>query len=64
MDLVGKIHGHNIKDEGDPEIPASKYSHLFKSTFYPLYDTLEKTTFNLNEDESSFVVNKIFQVLL
>ena len=61
---IRKIHGHKYKDEADKDIPATKYSHLFKTTFDPLYHTLEKTTFNLNEDESSFVVNKIFQVLL
>ena len=57
------MHGHKVKDEADPSKPAAKYSQLFKSTFEPLYETLEKTDFNLNEDESSFVVNEIFQVV-
>ena len=56
------MHGHKVKDEADPNIPAAKYSQLFKSTFEPLYETLE-TDFNLNEDESSFVVNEMFQVV-
>ena len=64
MDHIRKIHGHKHNDEGDPEKSAVKYSILFKSTFDPLYDTLEGTTFNLSEDESSFVVNRMFQVLL
>ena len=59
-----KIHGHKHKDEADPDIPATKYSQLFKSTFDPLYDTLEKITFNFSEDESLFVVNRIFQVIV
>ena len=63
-DHIRKIHGHKYKDEADPDIPATKYSLLFKSTFDPLYDTLEEITFNLNEDESSFVVNRMIQVLL
>ena len=61
---IRKIHGHKYKDEADKDILATKYSQLFKSTFDPLYYTLEKTTFNLSEDESSFVVNRMFQVLL
>ena len=64
MDLVHKIHGHKDKDEGDPEKPVAKYSKLFKSTFGPLYDTLEGTAFDFSEDESSFVVNSMFQVCL
>ena len=63
MNHIRKIHGHKYNDEADKDILATKYSHLFKSTFDPLYHTLEKTTFNLNEDESSFVVNRIFQVI-
>ena len=63
MDLVRKIHGHEFKDEGDPDKPASKYSHLFKSTFNPFYNTLEKSL-DLSKDESSFVVNRMFQVVL
>ena len=64
MNLVHKIHGHKDKDEGDPEKPAAKYSKLFKSTFGPLYSTLEGTAFDFSEDESSFVVNNMLQVLL
>ena len=64
MDLVRKIHGHKVKDEADPDIAVAKYSQLFKSTFDPLYDTLEGTPFNLIEDESLFLVNGMFQVLL
>ena len=63
MNHIRKIHGHKYKDEADPDKPATKYYHLFKSTFDPLYDTLEKTAFNLRENESSFVVNRIIQVL-
>ena len=62
IDLVRKIHGHKVKDKADPDIPVTNYSQLFKSTFDPLYDTLEGTRFNFNEDESSFLVNRMFQV--
>ena len=61
-DLVRKIHGHKDKDEADPNVSVTNYSQLLKSTFDPLYDTLEETPFNLNEDESSYVVNHMFQV--
>ena len=64
MDLVRKMHGHKVKDEADPDIVVTKYSKMFKSTFDPLYDTLEETPFNLTEDESLFLVNGMFQVLL
>ena len=64
MDLVRKMHGHKVKDEADPDIVVTKSSKMFKSTFDPLYNTLEGTTFNLNQHESSFLVNRMFQVLL
>ena len=62
MDLVRKIHGHKFKDEADPDRAAAEYSYLFKATFGPLYNTLE-TSLDLSEDESSFVVNRMFQVV-
>ena len=46
------------------EMAIANYSMLFKFTFEPLRDTLEQTPFDLNEDESSFVVNRILQVFL
>ena len=58
------MHGYKVKDEADPQIPVAKYSQLFKSTFEPLYEILEGSAFNLSEDESSFVVNRMLQVLL
>ena len=64
MDLVRKIHGHKVKDEADPDIAVAKYSKMFKSAFDPLCNTLEGTSFNLTEDESLFLVNGMFQVLL
>ena len=64
IDHVRKIHGHKSKDEADPEKAATKYSQLFKSTFDPLYETLEGATLKLTEKESSFLVNRMFQVFL
>ena len=66
IDHIRKIHGHKSKDEADPEKAATKYSQLFKSIFDPLYETLEGTTLNLQltEKESSFLVNRMFQVFL
>ena len=64
IDHIRKIHGHEVKDDADPEIAVTKYSHLFKTTFDPLYDTLEGVTFKFNEDESLLVVNRMFQVLV
>ena len=64
LDCLLKMHGYEVKDEIDLDIPAAKFSQLFKFTFPPLYEILEGSTFNFNEDESSFVVNRILQVLL
>ena len=54
--VVRKVHGHKDKDEEDPDKPAAKYSKLFKSTFGPLYSTLEGMTFDFSEDESSLIL--------
>ena len=57
---------HNRKIFGlfsaNQKMAIANYSMLFKFTFEPLRNTLEQTSFDQNEDESSCFVNRILQV--